>query len=149
MIGMRFASFQGEFFNTHKVVGAVDRATRGVLSRFGAYVRTRARTSIRKRKKASQPGQPPSSHRGLLRSGIFFGYEMGPRSVVIGPARLSGMSAEIPPALEYGGTTKRRGKSRGKGRKRARIAARPFMTPAFQAEQPQLPALWRNSVKRN
>jgi len=49
------------FFDSKKVVSATDRATRRVLSRFGAFVRRTAKQSIRKRKKVSQPGSPPSS----------------------------------------------------------------------------------------
>src|SRR5690606_6172596 len=49
------------FFDRKAVTSRVDKATRKVLSRFGAFVRRTARSSIRKRKKTSQPGSPPSS----------------------------------------------------------------------------------------
>ena len=133
------------FFDSKKVRRSVDRATRRVLSRFGAFVRRTARSSIRKRKKASPPGSPPSSHIGLLKKFIWFGYEPAKRSVVIGPARLSQAGrGEAPHLLEYGGmgTVERRGK-----RKRAKVRPRPFMGPAFEKEQPKLPAMWRGSVR--
>ena len=76
-------------FNTKAIRNHVDRATRKVLSKFGAFVRQTAKRSIRKRKSASPPGSPPSSHIGLLKRFIWFGYEPNKRSVVIGPARLS------------------------------------------------------------
>ena len=133
------------FFDSKKVRRSVDRTTRRVLSKFGAFVRRTARSSIRKRKKASPPGSPPSSHIGLLKKFIWFGYEPAKRSVVIGPARLSqGGRGEAPSLLEYGGTgtVERRGK-----RKRAKVRPRPFMGPAFEKEQPKLPAMWRGSVR--
>jgi hypothetical protein len=92
------------FFDSKKVRRAVDRTTRRVLSRFGAFVRRAARSSIRKRKRVSEPGNPPSSHTGLLRRFIWFAYEPDKRSVIIGPARLTGDAmGEAPEALEYGG----------------------------------------------
>ena len=133
------------FFDTKAVRGKVDRTTRRVLSRFGAFVRRTARSSIRKRKKTSPSGSPPSSHTGLLKKFIFFGYEPRKRSVVIGPSRLSKNGrGQAPQLLEYGGTgsVRRRGK-----RRRSRVRPRPFMGPAFEKEQPKLPAMWRDSVK--
>jgi hypothetical protein len=139
------------FFDSPKVVRAVDRTTRRVLSRFGAFVRRTARSSIRKRKRISKPGDPPSSHTGLLKKFIFFGYDPAKRSVVIGPERLSQKGrGEAPHLLEYGGLL-RQGYA-GQGRKQqgnARIRPRPFMGPAFEKEQPKLAAMWRDSVKRN
>jgi hypothetical protein len=141
MIGMVTKAM---FFDTKAVTIAVDRATRKVLSKFGAFVRTTARHSIRKRKAVSQPGSPPSSHVGLLRKLIYFGYDHGRKSVVIGPTPLHG-TAEAPPLLEYGGRA--RVKNR-KGRNvLATYRARPFMGPAFEAEKPKLPAMWSGSVK--
>ncbi len=66
MIGMRVDKRM--FFDRKRVVDATDRATRRVLSKFGAFVRQTARRSIRRRRSVSQPGQPPSSHTGLLSS---------------------------------------------------------------------------------
>ncbi len=142
MIGLRVKQ---SFFDAKKVRRATDSATRRVLSRFGAFVRRTARSSIRRRKRISRPGEPPSSRTGLLKRFIFFGYDTRARSVVIGPARLTRKGrGEAPSLLEYGGRTtlKRRGR-----RRRARYAARPFMGPAFEKEKPQLPAMWRGSVR--
>ena len=141
MIG---AVMKSMFFDTAKVKSAVDRATRKVFAKFGAFVRTGARSSIRKRKKISRPGQPPSSHAGLLKKLIYFGYDMMQRSVVIGPTPLHG-EAEVPSLLEYGGTVARKGR---KGTTvMATYTARPFMGPAFEREKPKLPAMWAGSVK--
>ena len=133
------------FFDRQAVVSKVDAATRRVLSRFGAFVRRSAKSSIRKRKKPAPPGQPPSSHTGLLKKFIFFGYDAARQSVVIGPTRLNQKGrGEAPPLLEYGGkaTLVRRGK-----KKRVTYQARPYMGPAFEKEKPQLPAMWRGSVR--
>lgn len=141
------------FFDSPKVVRAVDRTTRRVLSKFGAFVRRTARSSIRKRKRTSEPGSPPSSHTGLLKRFIFFGYDAQKRSVVIGPERLTQRGrGEAPHLLEYGGTgsVQRKGPSaslRAGRRRRAKVRARPFMGPAFEKEQPKLPAMWRDSVR--
>jgi hypothetical protein len=132
------------FFDRKAVTRRVDKAARKVLSKFGAFVRTGAKHSIRKRKAVSEPGSPPSSHVGLLRKLIYFGYDPGRRSVVIGPTPLHG-AAEAPPLLEYGGKARRRGR---KDRPvMATYKARPFMGPAFEREKPKLPAMWAGSVK--
>jgi len=140
-IGMQIKSM---FFDQKSVRSATDRATRKVLSKFGAYVRTAARSSIRKRKAISESGQPPSSHVGTLRRLIFFGYDSAKRSVVIGPTPFGGQ-AEAPPLLEYGGRARRRDR---RGRMHtATYRPRPFMGPAFEQEKPKLPAMWAGSVK--
>jgi len=137
-------SYKQFFFDSKAVLSAVDRATRQVLSKFGAFVRRTAKSSIRKRKAASRPGHPPSSHTGLLRRLIYFGYDPGQRSVVIGPEPLNGRSqgAQV---LEYGGRQRIR-TPEGK-RVSANYRARPFMGPAFEKEKPGLPAMWANSIK--
>ena len=152
MIGMKIRHM---FFDRKPVIDAVDKATRRVLSRFGAFVRQTAKKSIRSRQKTSEPGKPPSSHSGLLKRFIFFGYSPARRSVVIGPERLGGRG-EAPPALEYGGPSdaidyvypKERGSRRKKVHRAVMIKARPFMGPAFEKEKPNLPQMWRDSIRR-
>ena len=148
MIDMKLGKLGGTFFNHKKVIAATDKATRSVLSRFGAFVRRTARSSIRRRKKAAPPGRPPSSHTGLLKKFIFFGYDASRKSVVIGPAKLSGKSSGIPRTLEMGGSSVTEITKKGKPRqKKIAIAARPFMGPAFEKEKPKLPAMWRDSIQ--
>jgi len=134
------------FFNRQAVLAKTDQATRRVLSRFGAFVRRTARQSIRKRRRSAAPGQPPSSHSGELKRFIYFSYEPGARNVVIGPARLTSKTGTAPEALEHGGLTEISG-PRGSRRRRKRIAARPFMGPAFTKEQSNLPRLWAESIR--
>ena len=143
MIDMKITKL---FFDAPRVIRAVDAATRKVLSKSGAFIRQRATSSIRKRKRASKPGQPPSSHTGLLKRFIFFGYDPTAESVVIGPVGFKG--SEIPNVLEHGGMTTRTRFKKGKiVRRRVRIRPRPYMGPALEAERPGLPKRWRDSVK--
>lgn len=143
MIGMTIDQAKGLFFDRNKVTGAVNRAERRVLSRFGAFVRRGARSSIRKRKRISEPGQPPSSHTGLLKRTIFFVYEPKKASVIIGPVLL-GKGTNAPALLEHGGVVVRRKRKR---KVRATYRPRPFMGPAFEREKPKLPQMWRDSVR--
>lgn len=144
MIDMRIKSL---FFDRQKVVRAVDKTKRAVLSKAGAFIRTVARTSIRKRKGSAPPGWPPHSHVGLLRDFILFGYDRASDSVVVGPAKLN-KPTDAPRVLEHGGTTTVTKFSRGRLRKRrVRIKARPFMGPALEKERPKLPKRWAGSVR--
>jgi hypothetical protein len=154
------------FFDRPTVQRAVDKAKRKVLSRAGAFIRTTAKHSIRKRKGTSPPGQPPYSHEGSLRRLIFFGYDKATDSVVVGPIGFG--HGRAPSLLEFGGSTKtkrslrvrvaRPGRDkRGrftKGRYRRikagavlRYMPRPFMGPALERERPSLPKRWANSVR--
>jgi hypothetical protein len=135
------------FFDRHVVMRAMDSAKRKVLSQAGAFIRTAARTSIRKRKGTAPPGKPPYSHEGSLRKLILFGYDRASDSVVVGPVGFAKSTA--PQALEHGGETVVH--TRRSGRlvsRRVKIAARPFMAPALEKERPKLPLLWRNSIRK-
>jgi hypothetical protein len=140
-----FKVAKASFFDRPAVTSAVEKAAIKVLSRFGAFVRTRARTSIRKKKGTSPPGGPPYSHVGLLRKFIFFSYDKSTESVVIGPTLINSPTG-APENLEYGGTTERPAWYRGKD-KTIRIRPRPYMGPAFDAELPNLEPMWRDSVR--
>ena len=136
------------FYDRKAVMGAVDKGVRAVLSKFGAFVRQRARSSIRKRKAVSRPGQPPASHAGMLKRLIFFGYDPGKRSVVIGPTPFgAGTAPELLEQEHVAGTTKkvRQKDTRGKTVTMT-YKARPYMGPAFEQEKPNLPDLWRGSI---
>lgn len=153
---MNFKSALSGFFDRQKVVSAVDKATRKVLSRFGAFVRQRAKSSIRRRKTPSKPGQPPTSWTGLLKKFLFFSFDRSKRSVVIGPSKLNTAGRDAPEVLEQGGTVKqtnrrrqnRRGRrSEQRERRVVRYRPRPYMGPAFEKEKSKLPRLWRDSVR--
>lgn len=144
MIGLRLDQAKALFFDRQRVLAATERAERQVLSRFGAFVRQRARTSIRPRKGSSPAGAPPYSHVGLLRRNIFFAFEPFRRSVVIGPVLLNAKSGDVPRLLEHGGVAPRR---RGGRLVPTVYRPRPYMRPAFEAEQQKLPNLWKNSIR--
>lgn len=148
MINMRIKDM---FFDRppHVVMAAVDNAKRKALSKAGAFIRTAAKTSIRKRKGSAPPGAPPHSHEGSLRRLILFGYDKPNDSVVIGPVGFKKGDPPAPSVLEHGGDTvvlRRRG---GKlTSQKVKIAPRPYMAPAMEKERPKLPILWRNSIKK-
>lgn len=134
------------FFDRAAVISATDKATRQVLSKFGAFVRTRAKTSIRKRKGSSPPGQPPHSHEGSLRRLIFFSYDKDAQSVVVGPTLINKPTG-APETLEKGGTAIIESR-RTRQRRRVRIAKRSYMGPALEKELPGLPKMWKDSVRK-
>jgi hypothetical protein len=150
MLRMKTVSVE-MFFDRKKVIRAADRANQRDLSKAGAFIRATAKHSIRKRKGALPPGSPPSSHTGLLKRFIFFGYDAARKTVVVGPMRLNQKVGDAPAALEHGGTSvvveglRRRRRRRRK--RRVRIRARPFMGPAMQKELPKFPKLWTESVR--
>ncbi len=139
------------FFDSKIVMSHMDRAQRQALSKIGAFVRRRSRTSMKKNKKGiSRPGKAPHSHAGDIRRLLFFAVGPDFDSVVIGPLRYK--KGEAPNLLEFGGATVRqRVTTRGKrGPKKVAIYKKhPFMGPALEAEVPTMSAKWRNSVGGN
>ncbi len=132
-MGSNLAQIKKLFFDRKSVLDATDKATRAALSRFGAFVRTRSRTSIRTKKGISPPGSPPYSHRGTLKKGILFSFDPERRSVVIGPTQM-GRSGDGARVLEEGGTIRVPGL---RGGRPLNYQARPYMKPAFDAELPK------------
>src|SRR5581483_9283753 len=120
------------FFDRAAVLEKVAKGQRQAQSRIGAFVRTRARSLTNKSSKSPRTapaGSPPKKHRGDLRNLIYFAYDPGTGSVVVGPVRFGAGAAEV---LEHGGTevlVDRRGH-----RKTAHYAGNPFMQPSLQAE---------------
>jgi len=145
MLDVNFKTVKGMFFDRLRITSKADAQTKKALSRFGAFVRRTARQSIRKRKKSSRPGQPPSSHTGILKQFIYFGCDSHRRSVVIGPVITSRKGSGVPATLEYGGQVRiTSGKAKGKT---TTIEARPYMGPAFDSELDTVSKLWANSIK--
>lgn len=126
------------FFDRDAVLKAADRAERKQLIKAGAFVWRRARSLIRKRKRVSKDGNPPSSHTGRYRKSILFAYEPDRGSVVIGSIASAGGS-EVPQLLEFGGSSRRDGE-------RVTYDARPHMGPALEAETPNFPDLFAGSI---
>ncbi len=143
-VNMKFSMF----FDKAPVLRAVDRAERQVLSKAGAFIRRRAKSLVRKRKRVSRPGEPPSSHAGHLRRLIFFGYDRAASSVVIGPLLFrSAGGPTVPELLEFGGVVTRERKKGRRRRRTMRYRSRPFMGPAMEAEAPNFPSLFKDSVR--
>lgn len=143
-----FGALQKSFFSSKDVQKMVDKKTRQAQSKFGAFVRRRAKSSIRKRKAASAPGSPPSSHVGTLKNLIFFAYDERTRSTVVGPVPFG--DGVAPKALERGGpsfvtrkTKAAKGGERLTVKRFIKVKARPFMQPALEAELPKFAGLFR------
>jgi len=142
------------FFDRQIVIDAVGRASAKNLSQAGSFIRRSARSSLRRRKKVSPPGEPPSVHtqdRVATLKNIWFVFDPAQRSVVVGPLKLNGSRLEgsnretVPSLHELGGTAVIGG--RRKRKRRAKYAPRPFMGPAMERELPKFAGLWANSVK--
>lgn len=85
------------FFDRETVEKRLADGERRAMSKIGAFVRTSARTSIRKRKKVSLPGQPPNAHTSekvVTLKNILFGYDPKAHSVVIGPVKLNSRASD-------------------------------------------------------
>ena len=117
-----------------KVLRKVRRANIESLGHAGAAIRLTAKRSIRKSPNPAEPGKPPKTRRGQLRSAIRFAVEKNRQRVVIGPDhRIVGQSAR---AHEFGGRYKRQ-----------RYPRRPFMGPALTKTKDRLPKHWAGSVR--
>lgn len=102
------------FFDRSAVIKSMSKPRRKILSKAGAFVRTAARSSLRRRKGPSSPGSPPSVHapsgeRASLKT-ILFAYDVQNDSVVVGPVKLNqvnfktdGGRISIPALHEFGG----------------------------------------------
>lgn len=104
------------------------------LGHAGASIRLVARRSIRKRQKASEPGQPPHTRKGQLRRAIVYAVEKREERVVIGPEHA--VVGPVGLAHEFGG------RFRGD-----RYKPRPFMGPSLMKVKDRLPRKWAGSVK--
>lgn len=152
------------FFDRLKIMEATERAKVKALSKIGAFVWKRAKTSIRIKKGTAPAGSPPFGHATTtrkktskktgvtktyaaspLREFIFFSYDVTTKSVVVGPIPLGDRAGpQALAALEKGGRSI--GSYKGKTRS-INIAARPFMLPALEAEAPKMAAQFRDTVK--
>ena len=152
------------------VTSRTDRELRNRLHNFGRYVRQTAKRSMRKRKKSSEPGKPPSAHEGMIKKKMVYAVDMAAKNVVIGPMLYSRRMAHV---VEYGGDPivllrpwwpvsdpverfriERRIRARGDNpharrhrvRRRIKYEARPFMRPAFKKEIEANSKLWKDLI---
>ena len=154
MMPLTNVSVKSYFFNSRHIRELLGGVMYYTFRRFGAYVRQRAKSSIRKRKsgKSSLPGHPSRSHTGHLKHNIFFAYNPAVRSVVIGPVLLEGRknlhvahnTLTVPEALEFGGRSWSPIR-----RKVLIIRKRPYMWPAFKyVVQKELKGIWEYCTQR-
>jgi hypothetical protein len=101
------------FFDRPAVLNRMDRATARSLAKAGAFVRRRAISRLRRRKRYSRPGESPSIHstdRVANLRNILFGFD-GRYTVVVGPVGLNQKqyvagritAGTVPATLEFGG----------------------------------------------
>ena len=117
-----------------RVLRAARRANIENLGHAGAAIRLTAKRSIRRSDKPADPGKPPKTRRGQLRSSIRFAVERNRQRVLIGPDhRIVGQSAR---AHEFGGRYRKQ-----------RYPKRPFMGPALTKTKDRLPKHWAGSIR--
>ena len=123
---------------------------RRVLNRFGAFVRSDARQSMRAYVSSpSAPGSPPKTRLGLLRTFLLFERNQESTRVIIGPKFLPGRRAGSPtrrgPQLhEIGGLGRPSFTLANRGiRKLQLFPERPYMEPAFRKNLKELPRIMR------
>ncbi|OQA81986.1 MAG: hypothetical protein BWY31_03484 [Lentisphaerae bacterium ADurb.Bin242] len=121
-------------FNERRVLIAVQNGNNVALRRAGAYIRKAARNQVFAFDRASIPGTPPHTRRGLLKNSLLFGVEKRAQSVVIGPAESFIGTAMV--AHEFGGLYRKR-----------RYPKRRLMGPTLEKTASKLPSLWEKSVK--
>ena len=122
----------GVEFDEDGLVARIARAGREILRRAGAYVRRVAQRKVVTSPKASPPGSPPHSRKGLLKRAILFGSD-GDSSVLVGPGFNLGPSMA---AHEFGGKYRRE-----------RYPKRPLMGPALKESAPHVAKMWKDAVK--
>lgn len=149
------------FFDRPAVVKSMDRARRRSLARAGGWIRQTARRSMRRagpKTPPSSPGEPPRARAGQIRDLLFFGWDEGTRSVVIGPETFSARQSSYQATVlhEYGGTVRLRtrrsrvgGNAQSKDGDLVTFKPRPYMAPALQKalEKRVIPEAFRNSVR--
>lgn len=80
----------------------LESARKKALNKAGAIVRKFARRSIRNRKRASKPGEPPTNRTGRLKNSILYALDDNGHSVIIGPKAFG--TKKGGKTLEKGGT---------------------------------------------
>lgn len=113
------------FFDRQEVKGRMTKANRKAISKAGAFIRRRARSSLRRRKKSSEPGRPPNVHtdRVATPKNILVAYEPQSESLVVGAVKLDRQTllgpqqgnATVPQVHDFGATVRIREVKVGKG----------------------------------
>lgn len=172
MDGMRLTveESKGNFFDAMLVQKRADRARIRNLSRLAAFIRTRAITLLLRHRvnkkfgaksvikhthvgETAPAGQPPFAHTGNIAKFMFFGYDTGSESMVVGPALLGGVVNALK-ELEEGGEATIARVIRAQGKRERLVVTRrvtftphPFMAPALAAEKVRSARLWANTIR--
>ena len=152
------------FFDRKAVMDALGPVKHKIFMAYGLGVKRQAQKSLVYADGPSAAGSPPHAHKSrnrtrvskktgksrtravsFLREFLYSAWDKETQSVVAGPSRFdTTVDPAALPALEYGGSSTI--VDRGK-RRTAKIAARPFMGPASEAEKPAMLASWKDSVR--
>lgn len=170
-IGIR-AKVQRSFFDRENVMKSIRADERRYMARTGARgmwlmrnsIRAKlkrrriykkgmspeeyARLSIEEQKRvASRPGEPPRGK--IFKKSIFFAFDSGRRSVVIGPVAFR-KSNRVPMVLESGGRINTQFWAPGGKRIKAivSIAPRPFKEPVLKKLKAEVPSIIRSSIRK-
>ena len=121
-------------FNERKILAIISKANLVSLRRTGAYIRKAARHKVSQSAKASTPGNPPNTRRGLLKTSLLFGVDKKRQSVFVGPAEKFIGKAMV--AHEFGGFYRNR-----------KYPQRPLMGPTLKDTVKHIPKFWQNSIR--
>lgn len=161
-MGFDLVRVRDTFFDRKGVADSIAPAVKKALSKFGAFVRRRAKSSLKYKAGSAAPGKPAHAHRSgaftrttkikgktksqpasPLREMIYFGYDRATQSVVIGPAA-GGPRTGAPEKIEHGGTAVVR---HGGKRVAVTIRPRPTMQLAFAAERGNAAENFRDLIR--
>lgn len=166
-VGYRMMQSKASYFDRKPIIDKLDKATRRVLSKFGAFVRTRditsmlrhnvprgfgVKTKVSNRDGVSPVDTPPYPHVGTMVKNVEFSYDEIAHSVVVGPALIVGKTGtrNALHAMEYSGPSLMKSTNRAtKGQLLPIfVKARPSINPAFEAEKPRLPQMWKDAMDK-
>jgi hypothetical protein len=122
---------------SRKVADSVDKDTRKKLFRSGGALKKQVRALIRRGKRTSTPGNPPTSKTGTLKRTIFFVVDES-KEVVVGPIGFSRNSGIATGALEHGG------ESVTKDGHRFNVERRPYVSAGFEKAKDTLRSIWES-----
>jgi len=129
-------------FDVAKLEKRMRKAEKWALQQLGFQTRAKAQASIVPGAESSRPGTPPKDKTGTLKRFILYSYDKDTNSVVAGAKLLRRRSRDAATSLEHGGI------SLNVKKKPRRIAARPFMQPAFeQVARQSIPSVFTNTLK--
>jgi phage gpG-like protein len=128
MIGLKVRTTD----NTKAVHKAVDKAAFKNFNHAAASISKDVKSTLEKADGASEPGQPPHTHKGIyLRRAIRFASDK--EGAVIGP--MASVVDQAGAVHEFGGDYKGND-----------YPERPFMYPALQRALPRFAGQWRGSI---